>query len=338
MTGSFIRAAHRIRLVPVQPDPPTGECAMTDVSVPDLTGRLAVVTGGSDGIGLGLADRLARAGAEVILPVRDAAKGAAAVERIRAVAPRAVVSTRTLDLASLESVAALAGTLRAEGRPIHLLVNNAAVMTPPTRQTTVDGLELQFATNYLGHFALVAGIMPLLRAGRARVTTQASFGARSGVIDWADLQGVRYRPWKAYNQSKLAIMLFAGELDRRSRAAGWGLVSTIAHPGLTSTNLQSAGPNLGPARPTPLAPIFRGLARAGWPVQTVDNGLLPALYAATSPDARGGQFYGPRGLGHLTGAPTEQKIYRSARDEATAVRLWDVSTRLAHVEFATRGE
>jgi NAD(P)-dependent dehydrogenase (short-subunit alcohol dehydrogenase family) len=310
---------------------------MRDVSVPDLTGKLAVVTGASDGIGLGLAERLARAGAEVILPVRNAAKGAAAVERIHAAAPRSAVSTRRLDLASLGSVAELAQTLTAEGRPIDILVNNAAVMTPATRHTTADGLELQFGTNFLGHFALVARILPLLRAGHARVTTQASFGARAGRIHWADLQGTGYQPWKAYNQSKLAIMLFALELDRRSRAAGWGLVSNVAHPGLTSTNLQASGPNLGRSRPAPLDRLFKRLSRLGWPVQTVDGGLRPALYAATSPDARGGRFYGPRGLGHLTGAPAEERIYASARDEAVAARLWDVSAELAHVEFAARG-
>jgi NAD(P)-dependent dehydrogenase (short-subunit alcohol dehydrogenase family) len=303
---------------------------MPDVSVPDLTGKLAVVTGASDGIGLGLAGRLARAGAEVIMPVRNAAKGAAAVARIGG-----NVSTRTLDLASLESVAALAATLHAEGRPIHLLVNNAAVMMPATRHTTADGFELQFGTNHLGHVALVARILPLLQAGRARVTTQSSIGARSGTIDFDDLQSERrYSPTSAYNQSKLANMLFALELDRRSRAQGWGITSNVAHPGFTSTNLQASGPNLGRKRPSSMDQIFRRLSRWGLLVQTVDTGLLPSLYAVTSPEAQGGHFYGPDGFAHLTGGPTEQKVYGSARDEAIAARFWDVSNRLAGVEFA----
>jgi NAD(P)-dependent dehydrogenase (short-subunit alcohol dehydrogenase family) len=303
---------------------------MPDVSVPDLTGKLAVVTGASDGIGLGLAGRLARAGAEVIMPVRNAAKGAAAIARVGG-----NVSTRTLDLASLESVAALAATLNAEGRPIHLLVNNAAVMMPATRHTTADGFELQFGTNHLGHVALVARILPLLQAGRARVTTQSSIGARSGTIDFDDLQSERrYSPTSAYNQSKLANMLFALELDRRSRAQGWGITSNVAHPGFTSTNLQASGPNLGRKRPSPMDQIFRRLSRWGLLVQTVDTGLLPSLYAVTSPEAQGGHFYGPDGFAHLTGGPTEQKVYASARDEAIAARLWDVSNRLAGVEFA----
>ncbi len=157
------------------------------VDVADLTGRLAVVTGGSDGVGFGLAGRLAAAGAEVILPVRNPAKGDDAVARIIAAAPGARVSTRQLDLSSLQSVADLAGQLLAEGRPIHLLINNAGVMNPPTRQVTEDGFELQWGTNHLGHFALTARLLPLLRAGGARVTTQSSISARTGAINWSDL-------------------------------------------------------------------------------------------------------------------------------------------------------
>jgi NAD(P)-dependent dehydrogenase (short-subunit alcohol dehydrogenase family) len=305
---------------------------MPDVSVPDLTGKLAVVTGGSDGLGLGLAGRLARAGAEVILPVRNAAKGAAAAARIRG-----SVSTRPLDLASLDSVAAFADALNADGRPIHILINNAGVMAPPTRHTTGDGLELQFETNYLGHFALTARILPLLRAGQARVTTQSSIAARTGKISFDDLQSERqYSPMRSYGQSKLATLLFGVELDRRSRANGWGITSNVAHPGFTSTNLQLVGPNMGRAkRRSPWDPIFKRLSRRGLLVQTVETGLLPALYAATSPEAQGGRFYGPDGFLHLTGGAAEERIYRSARDTAQAARLWDISARLARVEFAT---
>jgi NAD(P)-dependent dehydrogenase (short-subunit alcohol dehydrogenase family) len=304
---------------------------MPDVPVPDLTGRLAVVTGGSDGLGLGLAQRLAAAGAEVILPVRNAVKGAAAVARIRG-----DVSIRSLDLSSLDSVATLADTLTAEGRPIHILINNAGVMAPATRHTTADGFELQFETNYLGHFALVARLLPLLRAGHARVTTLSSIAARTGRIAFDDLQsGQRYSPMRSYGLSKLATMLFGLELDRRSRAHGWGLTSNVAHPGFTSTNLQSAGPNMGRAKPSPMDPIFRRMARRGFLVQQVETGILPALFAATSPQAQGGRFYGPDGFLHLTGGAAEQKVYRSGRDTAISARLWDESARLAHVEFAT---
>ncbi|MFI5846081.1 SDR family oxidoreductase [Catenuloplanes sp. NPDC051500] len=300
-----------------------------------LHGKLAVVTGASDGIGLGLARRLAVAGAEVILPVRNEAKGRAALDTINGNA-----SLRRLDLASLSSVAALADTLTAEGRPIHILINNAAVMTPPTRFTTTDGFEIQFGTNYLGHFALVARILPLLIAGRARVTTQSALAAMGGRINWADLQCERaYSPWTAYNQSKLANMLFGLELDRRSRTHGWGVTSNVAHPGLASTNLQTTGPTMGgqwsPLK-SPFKSVFPALSRLGWPVQTTEGGLRPALYAATDPAARGGRFYGPRGLAHLTGPATEEKIYKSARSPEDAARLWDLSLGLAEVTFAAR--
>ncbi|MBF9127811.1 SDR family oxidoreductase [Plantactinospora sp. S1510] len=308
---------------------------MRDVSVPDLTGKLAVVTGASDGLGLGLAVRLARAGAELVLPVRNPGKGAAAFERIHAAVPQATVSVRELDLASLDSVAALADGLNREGRPIDILINNAGVMMPATRHVTAEGLELQFGTNHIGHVALTGRILPLLRAGRARITAMSSAAARSGKINWADLQSERgYSAIRSYGQSKLANLLFGLELDRRSAAGGWGIVSNVAHPGTTLTNLYAAGPNLGRRRRSPYESIMTRLAGWGVLVQPVDAGLLPALYAATSPQARGGRFYGPDGFGQFTGGPTELTIYRSARNEADAVRLWDLSERLARVEFA----
>jgi NAD(P)-dependent dehydrogenase (short-subunit alcohol dehydrogenase family) len=307
-----------------------------DIVVPDLTGRLAVVTGASDGLGLGLATRLAAAGAELVLPVRNQAKGEAAIDRLRAGVPDAQVSLRELDLASLDSVAALAKTLDAEGRPIHLLINNAGVMTPATRHTTADGLELQFGTNYLGHVALTGRLLPLLSAGQARVTTMSSSAARQGKINWADLQSEdKYAPIASYGQSKLANLLFGLELERRSRAGDWGIVSNVAHPGTTLTNLYASGPNLGRNRPAPYQAIFTRLARWGVFVQTVDRGLLPALFAATSDQAKGGAFYGPDGLGQFTGGPTELKVYKSALDQDLASRLWDESLRLAEIDFAT---
>ncbi|MEE4544427.1 SDR family oxidoreductase [Streptomyces sp. V4-01] len=309
-----------------------------DTTVPDLGGRLAVVTGGSDGLGLGLARRLAAAGAEVVLPVRNEAKGAAALERIRAAVPAAEVSLRTLDLASLDSVAALAGGLLAEGRPVDLLVLNAGVMAPPVRHVTSDGFELQFGTNHLGHFALAARLLPLLTAGAgrggARVVSHTSIAARQGALAWDDLDHERnYTPWKTYNQSKLAVALFGLELQRRSAAAGWGITSEIAHPGLTSTNLQASGPGMGRSRPARIDAVFSGLARLGLFVQGVDDGLRPALYAATAPGAPGGGFYGPGGVGQFSGRPVPLRYYRSMRDEAAAARLWEVSERLTGVDF-----
>ncbi len=305
-----------------------------DIAVPDLTGQFVIVTGASDGIGLGLAGRLAAAGADVVMPVRNPAKGVAALERIRAATPGANVSIRELDLSSLASVATFSARLNAEGRPIDLLINNAGVMTPPTRQVTPDGLELQLGTNYLGHFALVAHLLPLLRAGKARVTSQVSFGAAQGAFNWDDLQWAqKYVPMRAYNQSKLALMIFGLELDRRSKAGGWGITSNVAHPGITATNLLAAHPEMGRDGDTVAVRMIRRLSRGGVLAQTVEGGLLPALYAATSPRATGGLFYGPSGLAHLAGAPAVQKIYKPATNKADATRLWGLSEQLAGVRF-----
>jgi NAD(P)-dependent dehydrogenase (short-subunit alcohol dehydrogenase family) len=307
-----------------------------EVVVPDLTGKVAVVTGGSDGIGLGLARRLAAAGAEVILPVRNADKGRVVADRIGATVPGAHVGIRRLDLSSLQSVADLGGELVTEGRPIHILINNAGVMNPPKRQTTVDGFELQCGTNYLGHFALTARLLPLLIAGRARVTTQSSVAARSNAINWDDLNSEKsYSTSKAYSQSKIATLMFGLELDRRSRSAEWGVTSNVSHPGVTATNLLAAQPQLGRSRDTPAVRAIRLLARVGL-TQTVDQGLLPALYAATDPRAGGGKFYGPSGFQHIRGALAEQEVYRPARDTAEAARLWDLTERLVGATFAIR--
>jgi NAD(P)-dependent dehydrogenase (short-subunit alcohol dehydrogenase family) len=303
--------------------------------MPSQIGKLFVITGASDGLGLQIATRLAVAGAELVLPVRNPRKGAAAVERIRAAALRAKVTTAELDLASLDSVRALGDRLLADGRPIDVLINNAAVMTPPTRHETQDGFELQFGTNFLGHFALTARILPLLSQASARVTTLTALAARSGSFQWDDLQYQgRYQAMKAYGQSKLAQMLFALELDRRSRAAGWGIVSNTAHPGLTVTNLQTSGWNLGRDKPGMRTTVFRQAPKVfPFLVQWPETGVLPALYAATSPDARGGAFYGPDGFAHLTGGPSEQKLYSTAEDLESAARIWAEGERLAQVGF-----
>ncbi|MBT2410767.1 SDR family oxidoreductase [Streptomyces sp. ISL-12] len=305
-----------------------------DITVPDLSGRRAVVTGASDGIGLGIATRLAAAGAEVVLPVRNPRKGEAALAAIRRTVPHAEVSLRELDLSSLASVAALGETLREEGRPVHLLVNNAGVMTPPDRQTTADGFELQFGTNHLGHFALVAHLLPLLRAGQARVTSQVSVAANQGAINWDDLNWERsYDGMKAYSQSKIAFGLFALELDRRSQAHGWGITSNLSHPGVAPTSLLAARPEVGRAKDTMGVRLIRVLSARGIVVGTVRTAQLPALYAATSPDAERGGFYGPRGPGHLGGAPGEQKLYSRLRGTEEARRVWRVSEELTDVTY-----
>ncbi|NEV85275.1 SDR family NAD(P)-dependent oxidoreductase [Streptomyces tendae] len=306
-----------------------------DITVPDLTGRRAVVTGASDGLGLGIATRLAAAGAQVLLPVRNPRKGEAALDAIRARVPAAEVSLRTLDLSSLASVAELGETLLAEDRPIHLLVNNAGVMTPPARQTTADGFELQFGTNHLGHFALVARLLPLLRAGRARVTSQISVAANRNAVNWDDLNWERsYDGMRAYSQSKIAFGLFGLELDRRSAAGDWGITSNLSHPGVAPTNLLAARPEVGRAKDTLGVRAIRVLSARGILLGTVRTAQLPALYAATSPQAERGAFYGPGGPGRLGGPPARQKLYSRLRSTDDARRTWARSEELTGLRCA----
>jgi NAD(P)-dependent dehydrogenase (short-subunit alcohol dehydrogenase family) len=306
-----------------------------DIPVPDLTGKRALVTGASDGLGLELAERLARAGADLVLPVRNPAKGAAAAARIRAAAPGARVEVPALDLSSLESVAALADGLLADGRPIAILVNNAGIMTPPTRQSSPDGFELQLSTNHLGHFALTARLLPLLRAARARVTAQASVAANRQRVHWDDLQWERgYDAQKAYSSSKIAVGLFGLQLDRVSRARDWGLTSTVCHPGISATNLLAAHPEMGRPDDTRAVRLIRWAATTRLPIaQTAAEGALPALYAATSPDARGGGFYGPEGPMQAAGAPVERKPYSSLAGERDGERMWRLSEELTGVRW-----
>ncbi|MER7013322.1 SDR family oxidoreductase [Saccharopolyspora sp. NPDC000359] len=307
-----------------------------DVTVPDLAGRLAVVTGASAGVGLGLAARLAGAGAEVIMPVRNRRKGAAAIAEIKQQHPEAAVSLRDLDLSSLDSVAALGQALRSEDRPIHILINNAGVMTPPTRQTTADGFELQFGSNHLGHFALVAHLLPLLRAGRARVTSQISIAANQHEINWGDLNWERsYHGRRAYSQSKIALGLFAVELHRRSQAEGWGITSNLSHPGVAPTSLLAARPELGRSKDTLDVRLIRALSRRGILFGTVETAQLPALLAATSPTARGAHLHAPSGLAQLAGPPTEQPLYTRLRNPQEAQELWQISETLTKTPIPT---
>ena len=306
-----------------------------DLTIRPLTGERAVITGASVGIGVGIATRLAAAGADVVLPVRSRQKGAAVIDRIRRETPDARVSLRDLDLASLESVSAFSESLREEGMPVSILIGNAGVMTPPDRRTTVDGFELQFGANHLGHFALVGGLLPLLIEGKARVVSQISIAANSGAINWDDLQWERsYDGMRAYSQSKIAFGLFGLELERRSRAKGWGITSTLSHPGVAPTNLLAAQPDLGRSAPTSSRRVIDALSRRGILVGTPESAGLPALYAATSPDAVGGGFYGPSGLGHLGGRPGAQRLYSRLRDDAAAGRIWRVSEELTGVGAA----
>jgi NAD(P)-dependent dehydrogenase (short-subunit alcohol dehydrogenase family) len=305
-----------------------------DITVPDLTGQLALVTGASDGVGFHIAARLARAGAEVVLPVRNDSKGRAAAQRIRDRIPGARLEVRALDLSSLASVAILSEELLGEERPIHILINNAGVMTPPTRQTTIDGFELQFATNHLGHFALTTQLLPLLKAGRASVTSQVSVAANQNAVLWDDLNAQKtYHAMRSYSSSKIALGLFAMELHRRSTAGAWGIRSNLSHPGVSPTNLLAAQQSMGRTTDTTEVKLIRALSRRGILLGTAQSAALPAVLAATSPEATGGRFYGPRGLGHLGGAPAEQPLYSRLRSPEDGKRIWELSEALIGGRF-----
>ncbi|MFI6603085.1 oxidoreductase [Nonomuraea sp. NPDC050536] len=279
----------------------------TPSDMPDLTGRKAVVTGANSGIGLPTALELARHGAEVVVTARDAAKGEATLAAIRREVPGAKVSYRRLDLADLASVREFASTIDR----LDLLVNNAGIGLIP-RRLTKDGFELQFGTNHLGHFALTGLLLPLLlRAEKARVVTVSSDAHTRGRIDFDDLALERgYGRMSAYGRSKLANLLFTLELQRRAVKAGAGLLSVATHPGVTATNIVKVGPL------KPLMALF---------MQSAAAGAVPSLYAATSPEIRGGEFVGPK-TKLLTSSGT-------ARSGELAARLWEVSSRLTGVRF-----
>lgn len=295
--------------------------------IPDQRGRTAVVTG-TGGLGLQDALALARAGSNVIIAGRSPEKGAAAIEQVRQRVPGAKVSFEALDLARIDSVEAFGERLRNSRSSLDLLINNAAVMTPPKRQETVDGFELQLGTNHLGHFALTAQLLPLLRKSKEpRVVSVSSVAARDGALRFDDLQSKRsYKPFVAYSQSKLACLMFAFELQRRSDAAGWGIRSIASHPGIARTELLPNGAGSFSAA---------GLARrALWFMfQPAAQGALPTLFAATSPLARGGAYYGPDRLGETRGHPTEAKVPPQALDTGNAARLWRESERLTGATF-----
>ena len=293
----------------------------TAQDIPDQSGRTAVVTGANSGLGLVTARELARAGASVVMACRNLDKGHAAVDEIRAAVPEAQLQLEELDLASLASVRAFAERFKATHDGLDLLINNAGVMAPPRRRT-VDGFELQFGTNHLGHFALTTALLETMEGREdARVVTLSSTLHKMGRINFDNLGGDRhYFRWNAYGQSKLANLLFALELDRRLRAAGSTVKSLAAHPGYAATNLQSAGP--------PLFDRLVMVAGNALIAQSDEMGALPILYAATEPGLEGGTYVGPDSFREQRGHPTIVQPSSRARDPETARQLWEVSERL----------
>ncbi|MEE8628976.1 MULTISPECIES: oxidoreductase [Methylobacterium] len=301
----------------------------TTALIPPQAGRRALVTGATSGIGYEAALALAGAGAEVVIAARDAGRAEASARAIRRAHPGAQVGWRLLDTGRLASVRAFADGWRAEGGPIDLLLLNAGIAAVPRREETEDGFERQFATNYLGHFALTGLLLPHMRSGAgapARVVAVASIAHRSGVVAFDDLQRRRrYGPQATYRQTKLAMLMFALELDRRLRAAGSSARSLAAHPGLAATEIARRGDRAGPLA----ARIGKGLL--GLLGQSAARGALPLLYAATAPEAEGGGYYGPDGPWEIRGDPGPARIAPHARDPEAGARLWAVSEALTGV-------
>jgi NAD(P)-dependent dehydrogenase (short-subunit alcohol dehydrogenase family) len=305
--------------------------------MPSQTGKRYLITGANSGIGYHAALKLARKGAELLLACRNRERGEEALARLHVEAPGANAELVILDLASLASIHECAARELEKKRPLHVLINNAGVMAPPKRLETADGFELQFGTNVLGHFALTGLLLPALERAtneateRPRIVTLASIAHKRGRINFSDPQyKTGYAPMKTYQQSKLANLMLAFELDRRLRAAGSRIMSIAAHPGVANTNLFQAGE-------------YRTLEKTtrklmghliGALLNTDAEGALPTLYAATSDEAEDGGYYGPQGFQEMRGEEVgAAHIAPQARDATAAARLWDICEDLTGVKF-----
>ena len=298
----------------------------TAAAMAPQAGKTVLVTGANSGIGFQTARELARQGAQVLLGVRDVAKGESARNRIVAEMPQAQVSVVPLDMASLASIRGFAGEFTSSGAKLDVLVNNAGMMALPKREQTADGFERQFGTNHLGHFALTGLLMPaLLKSQAPRVVTVASLAHRNGKMEWDNLESEKsYSPWGAYNMSKLANILFARELDRRAREAHSKLMSVAVHPGVSRTNIAAPGTDF----KSRFVKLLGGLL-----FQNDEMGALPTLYAATAPEAQGGQYIGPDGRGEMGGHPKVVQPRPQALDEQAGRKLWTVSEQLTGVVY-----
>ena len=302
----------------------------TTEQIPDLRGKTAIVTGANSGLGFETAFELARKGAQVVLACRDLEKAAATAAAIHAAHPQAAVESLQLDLADLASLRAFAEKFLASHRELHLLCNNAGVMALPLRRT-VDGFEMQFGTNHLGHFALTGLLLErLMQTPGARIVTTSSTAHKIGHMNFDDLQSEQsYSRVRAYGQSKLANLLFTYELQRRLAARGADTISLASHPGYAATNLQLAGPRM-----TGSSWMERTTQWAnGVFAQSAAMGALPTLYAAASPDARGGDYIGPSDYFESWGHPKKVESNGRSHDAETAHRLWEVSESLTGVRF-----
>lgn len=304
-------------------------------NIPDMSGKRVLVTGGASGIGYEAVRALAQHGAHVVLVDRNEQAGLAAIETIRALHPAASIEFRALDLSSQQAIKHFAEQLCAEGKPLDVLINNAGIQPLSSRRSTVDGFELTFGIGHLGHFSLTALLLPLLLAAPApRVVTVSSMVHGQGTFDWQDLQIEKdYSAQRPYNQTKLANLLFAQELQRRADAAGVKLQSMAVHPGVSRTSIGANRKSLGSYGLMDHVTTLVLLAVMPLLGQSAQGGALPTLFAATSPDAKGGEFYGPSGFGEMKGPPKRAVVKRAGLDQDAARRLWDVSEQLTGIRF-----
>lgn len=298
----------------------------TKESMPDLSGKVVIITGASSGLGLATATAMAEKNATVILAVRSLEKGQAALTHIKTIYPMANAKLMRLDLADLESIRAFANQFIHEYDTLSILVNNAGIMNTPFRLTS-DGFESQFGCNHLGHFALTGLLLPrLLNTPSSRVVTVSSLVAHGAAIRFDNLDGSKgYSGWKFYGQSKLANMMFARELNNKLVRHQLDTMSIACHPGFSNTNLMSFGSG---KRANPLLRMISNLAS-----QPADMGALPSLYSATSLNISGGEYIGPDGRGGKKGYPKLDPIIDKLYQPNTSQKLWEVSEQLTGVVY-----
>ena len=297
----------------------------------DQDGRTVVITGGNSGIGFEAAKALADKKVRVIIACRDANKANAACEQILVGNADASIEAVSLDLSSLQSVHACAEEINERCKRLDVLINNAGVMGIPRRETE-DGFEMQIGTNHFGHFALTQQLFPILRAAPgSRVVTVSSLAHHFGFINFLNLHGrMFYDPWMAYGQSKLANLLFTYELDRRCRTAGVDMLAIACHPGVSSTNLGYASPRmLGSPLGETLVQLYSSMV-----AQSAAAGALPTLYAGFAPEACGGDYIGPDGLGEMRGNPHKVSSSFMSRSETIARQLWQVTEEATKAQFS----
>ncbi len=297
--------------------------------IPDLTGKVIVVTGANSGLGFESAKTFAEKGATVVMTARNMSKGEKAKTDILQAHPRATVDLMQLDVGNLASVREFVDTFKAKYDRLDVLLNNAGVMAIP-RQETPDGFEMQLGVNHLGHFALTGLLLDVItNSPKARIHNVTSRSIWSGRINFDDLMGERnYGRWRAYGQSKLANIFFTFELQKRLTAAGFDTITNTSHPGLVLGNLQTNSVEQSGTRIEALFYNFYKLFMA----QDIKMGMLPQLYGCTATEAKGGVFYGPHTF-NMRGYPKEQKANKAAYDAAALKRFWEVSEELTGVKY-----